>query len=344
MMFPFRQHLLLFLLGVLVPMSSSRAADKQWLVFEGEEGPGRGKHIVLISGDEEYRSEESLPMLGKILSKRHGFKCTVLFSLHPDTGVVDPTYQNNLPGLEALRTADLMIVATRFRTPSEEQMRPFEEYLDSGKPVIGIRTATHGFQGKWEYFGMKILGEEWAGHHGHHKQEGTRAVIESANADHPVLRSVTDVFGPTDVYGVTHLTGVETVLLRGAVTESLDPNSSVVAGEKNEPMMPLAWLREYESPSGKAHGQAFCTTAGASIDFLNADLRRLIINTSFFLTGIEVPANANVEPVDAFTPSFYGFFKEEGYWLRRGARPADFDLGQTPAPVDPPGTPEWKWR
>ncbi len=332
-----------FCCGILLAMSPSHA-DQPWLVFDGSRGPGQGKHVVLVSGDEEYRSEEALPMLGKILSKRHGFKCTVLFAIHPETGVIDPTYQNNLPGLETLRSADLMIVATRYRTPPDEQMVPFEEYLNAGKPVIGIRTATHAFQGKWEYFGMRILGEEWAGHHGEHKKEGTRAVVESKNAAHPILRGVTDIFAPTDVYGVVHLTGNETILLRGAVTETLDPHSTFVEGEKNEPMMPLAWLREYRSPDGETTGQAFCTTAGASVDFLSADLRRLVVNASFYLTGLDVPQQALVQPIDAYTPSFYGFFKEEGHWLRRSARPGDFALGKTPAPVDPSGTPDWSGR
>lgn len=76
---------------------SAIAADP-WLVFEGGDGPGKGKHIVLISGDEEYRSEEGLPQLGKILSRHHGFKCTVLFAIDPATGTIDPNNGRNIPG------------------------------------------------------------------------------------------------------------------------------------------------------------------------------------------------------------------------------------------------------
>src|SRR5690606_31300740 len=86
---------------------------KQWITYEGS-GP-HSKHIVLISGDEEYRSEEALPMLAKILSVHHGFKCTVLFPIDPGTGNIDPEHQTNIPGLEALQTADLMIMLLRFR-------------------------------------------------------------------------------------------------------------------------------------------------------------------------------------------------------------------------------------
>ena len=116
------------------------------VVYDGFDGPGKGKHVVLVSGDEEYRSEEALTQLGKILAKHHGFKCTVLFAINPADGTIDPLNCNNLPGLEALKTADLMIIATRFRDLPDEQMRHIVDYLDAGKPVIGMRTATHAFK------------------------------------------------------------------------------------------------------------------------------------------------------------------------------------------------------
>lgn len=314
------------------------------LVFEGKDGPGNGKKVVLISGDEEYRSEEALPMLAKILSQRHGFTCTVLFSIDPEKGYIDPNNQKNLPGLEALTDADLMIVATRFRTPSEEQMKSFDAYLAAGKPVIGLRTATHGFQGKWGFFGRQILGEQWVAHHGGHKSQGCRGVIEEANANHPVLNSVKDVFAPSDVYTVKNLDETQsTVLLRGAVTATLDPASKAIDGPKNNPMQSLAWLREYTSPSG-AKGQAFCTTMGASVDLVSHDARRLIVNAAYHLTGLEVPNAANVDFVDPFYPSFFGFIKDRNFWPGRNLKPQDFALGKSPVAVDPPGTPEWPFR
>src|SRR6266516_5036727 len=88
-----------------------RAGAKDWVVYEGKAGPGRGKHIVFISGDEEYRSEEALPMLAKILAVRHGFKCTVLFPINPRDGTIDPVIQTNIPGMQALDSADLCVMA-----------------------------------------------------------------------------------------------------------------------------------------------------------------------------------------------------------------------------------------
>jgi len=322
---------------------SASAALADTLVYPGGKGPGEGKHIVLISGDEEYRSEEALPMLGKILSQRHGFKCTVLFSIDPEQGFIDPNNQRNLPGMSALDSADLMIVFTRFRTPSESQMKPFERYLDAGKPVIGLRTATHGFRGKWGYFGRKILGEQWVAHHGGHKRQGCRGVIEKTNAGHPILRGVKDVFAPSDVYTVKHLQPNDTVLLRGAVTETLDPKSAAIDGPKNNPMMALAWVRKYTSPAG-ATGQAFCTTMGAAVDFMSAGTRRLVVNAAYDLTGLKVPPAANVDFVDPFYPSFYGFVRGREFWVKRNLYPADFALGKSPVAMDPPGTPNWPFR
>ena len=119
-------------------------AGDQWVVYQGAEGPGQGKNVVLISGDEEYRSEEALPQLAKILAKHHGFTCTVLFAIGKD-GSIDPNRNDNIPGLEALRKADLMIIATRFRDLPDDQMKEIDDYVESGRPVIGMRTATHAF-------------------------------------------------------------------------------------------------------------------------------------------------------------------------------------------------------
>src|ERR1700731_1387730 len=133
------------LLALLIAAAASlacvpaKAADP-WVVYQGGDGPGKGKHIVFISGDEEYRSEEALPQLAKILSKHHGFKCTVLFAIDPKDGTINPNVTTNIPGLEALKTADLMVIFTRFRNLPDEQMKHIVDYVESGKPIIGMGT------------------------------------------------------------------------------------------------------------------------------------------------------------------------------------------------------------
>src|SRR5687768_6404556 len=101
--------------ALLFAACGTASAADPWLVVEGGDGPGKGKHVVLVSGDEEYRSEEMLPQLAKVLAKHHGFKCTVLFAIDPTTGTIDPNRNDNIPGLEALKSADLMVLFTRFR-------------------------------------------------------------------------------------------------------------------------------------------------------------------------------------------------------------------------------------
>jgi hypothetical protein len=187
-----------------------------------------GKKVVLVAGDEEYRSEESCPMLAKILSRKHGFTCTVLFSMDPEGGYIDPNNQKNIPGTDKLDDADLLIIGTRFRDLPPDQIANFAEFLNAGKPVIGFRTATHAFHGnaatgmfQWRDFGLNILGEQWVSHHGNHGSEGTLSVVEPASASHVLLKGVGDIFGPSDVYGIANLDKKNpTILLRGAVTAS----------------------------------------------------------------------------------------------------------------------------
>ena len=345
------KNFLLTLLSAICAVAIA-SADEKTLVLKGKDGPGKGKHIVLVSGDEEYRTEESMPMLGKILSQKHGFDCTVLFAWDESGSYVDPNNQQGVVGWSALDSADLMLIGTRFRRPSDEDAKHVTDFLNKGKPIIGIRTATHAFNGKQKFggtlgfgeFGRKILGEQWVSHHGGHKREGARGHIEEENKDHPILNSVKDVFGPSDVYGVIHLTDANTILMRGSVTETLDPDSKDVEGKKNDPMQPLAWLHPYTAPDGETKGESFCTTMGASVDLVSEDLRRLIVNAAYHLTGLEVPEKADVDYVDPFYPSFYGFIRDKQYWIDADMQAEDYGLGKTPNVPDVKGSPKWDFR
>ena len=305
----------------------ARAADP-WLVFEGGDGPGQGKHVVLISGDDEYRSEEALPQLAKILSKHHGFKCTVLFAINPDDGTIKPDHQTNIPGTEALKTADLAVLGLRFRNLPDEQMQHFVDYVESGKPVIGLRTSTHAFnipKGRkfekytWTYggkdyekgFGRQVLGETWVNHHGHHKVEGTRGVIVTGQETHPILRGIKtgDIFGTTDVYTVNlPLPSDCQPLVLGQVTETLQDDSKPVEGKKNDPMMPVAWTKTYKGDSGKT-ARVFTTTMGASEDLLWEGTRRMIVNACYWCLSMDdkLADKSKVDIIGEFKPLRYGF-------------------------------------
>ncbi|HEY7426499.1 MAG TPA: ThuA domain-containing protein [Gemmataceae bacterium] len=323
-------------LTLLAGGGSTRAEDP-WVVYRGSDGPGKGKHIVLVSGDEEYRSEEALPQLGKILAKRHGFTCTVLFEIDPKDGTINPNKNDNIPGLEALKTADLMIIATRFRNLPDEQMKCIVEYVESSRPILGMRTATHAFDlksttyGKYSWknhedwkggFGRHILGESWVNHWGHHGSQSTRGILVKDEKDNPILRGIKDgdIWGPTDVYEV-HLGRECTPLVLGQVLKGMKPDGPPADGmnaKKNEPMMPIAWTKTRKAPG--LIGRVFTTTMGASQDLQSEGLRRLLVNAAYWAVGMEdkIPAKANVEIVGEFKPSP---FKLGGY--KKGVKPSD---------------------
>ncbi|MEM7146407.1 MAG: ThuA domain-containing protein [Verrucomicrobiota bacterium] len=324
----------------IFPLAAPLASAQ--IVYDGFDGPGNGRHIVLIAGDEEYRTEESMPMLGQILAKKYGFKCTVIFSIDPETGFVDPNNQENLPGLDALNDADMMIIGTRFRNPPAEDMKHIDNFVHSGKPIMGLRTATHAFNfGKntdhpyahygWKSeewpggFGQQVLGDTWVNHHGKHKVEGCRGIIDEENKDHPILKGVTDVFAESDVYGINKLTGDETILMYGQVTETLEPDSKPVAGEQNDPMMPVVWVKEFTGDKGKT-SKVITTTMGASVDLDNEGLRRLVINAVLWALDLDVPEKADVDYVTPFNPTFYGNMKDKAYWPAKAIKPEDFAL------------------
>jgi len=328
----------LFLVCGLVLSFAASAFAKDWVVYEGTSGPGQGKHIVFLSGDEEYRSEEGLPMLAKILATRHGFKCTVLFPIDSKDGAIDPTVQTNIPGLAALDSADLCVMLWRFRELPDAEMKHFVDYFNRGKPIIGLRTSTHAFAysrnkqspyAKYDWqskawsggFGQQVLGETWINHHGDHGKQSTRGILNTQFTSHPILRDVTDIWGPSDVYGVVHLPTNATVLVWGQVLAGMKPTDPPLEGAKNNPMMPLVWVRDYTGESGKT-SKIVTTTMGAATDLESAGLRRLLINACYWTTGLaeKIPASANVDYVGEFKPTAFGFGK-----FKRGVKPADLE-------------------
>lgn len=315
----------LFLISSVIPAIAE--SGNGWVSYPGGTGPGAGKHIVLLAGDEEYRSEEALPMLGKILSERHGFKCTVLFSVDDD-GTINPNRGESLGRPETLDSADAIIMSLRFRKWPDAALKHLDDAVNRNIPIIGLRTSTHAFQlpGTSEYkqynqFGKQVLGEQWVSHWGRHKVEAARGVIEEANATSPLLNGVKDVFGDSDVYEV-YPPEDAVILLRGQVLKGMSPTDGPAAYEKkrrsdgatqdvNTPMMPVAWHREVPNAKG-GKNKVLCTTMGAATDLESEDLRRLVVNGVYWGLGMEVPAKADVTYVGEFkaTPFlFNGFVK-----------------------------------
>lgn len=297
-----------------------------WLTLQGgKEGPGRGLHIVLIAAEQEYRSEQSMPMLAKILSKHHGFDCTVLFGVN-EKGEVDPTQKirwedktivHNIPGLEHLATADCVIFFTRLLTLPDEQIAHVIKYIDSGKPILGIRTANHGFlqnfpykiKGKKVRFGDDVLGGSFRGHHGNWHRDSTRGIIVDKQKDHPILRGVKDIWGPSDVYRTypkdKSLPEACTALVYGQpllgrkITDKPNP--------KKIPL-PVAWTKTWTTSGGKS-ARVFHTTMGSAKDYESAGLRRMTINAVYWSLGKEsaIDGKRSVDYVGEYKPLASGF-------------------------------------
>ena len=310
----------------------------EWVVYEGKDGPGKGKQIVLVSGDDEYRSEETLPQLGKMLALHHGFKCTVLFPIDPATGEIKPDHQTNIPGLEALDTADLLILCARFRNLPDVQMKHIVDYVESGKPIIGMRTSTHAFNldakstyGHWTWtakdggFGRRVLGETWVAHHGNHGSESTRGIVATGQEGNPILKGIKpgEIWGPTDVYTVKlPLPADCKPVVLGQVLVGMKADDKPLEGKKNDPMMPVAWTKSYTGKAGKA-ARVFTTTMGSSTDFESVGVRRMLVNATYWALGMEsqITDTLNVSLVGEYKPTRFGF----GSFVK-GVKPAAHEL------------------
>jgi type 1 glutamine amidotransferase len=315
---------------------SPTAAEPLWLELDGDAGPGNGKQIALIAADDEYRSEELIPQLAKILAVRQGFSCAVLWAIHPETGQIDPSVKDNIPGMELLAEADLLILFARFRQLPDDQMRRLVAYLDSGKPIIGLRTSTHAFaypkdspsafkhydwqSPEWNGgFGRQVLGETWVNHYGAHNQESTRGLIAAGQEGHPIVRGCEDIWGPSDVYGITTLQGDCTPIVMGQVLSGMNADDPP---KPDKDLVPIAWTKAWMAGSGKA-ARIFTTTMGHAGDLQSEGFRRLLVNAVFWCLGMEssIPDRANVEFVGDYNPTPIGFGAH-----RRGLKPADHSI------------------
>ncbi|MCP1384898.1 ThuA domain-containing protein [Runella salmonicolor] len=334
-----RKHLILlcsivfFVVGFtpVKKTASQEDVNKYRIVYKGEKGPGRGKNIVFITSDHEYRSEESLPALARILAKRYGFTCTVVFGLD-DNGFILPG-SSNLKGLDVLDKADLMVLFTRFSNFGDEEMQHFDKYIRRGGPIVAFRTATHAFSNKgnakwghysWDYkgeksewkdgFGELVLGETWVSHYGTNHKQASKLIPEEAQKEHPILRGVKDMLAQSG--GYTAYPKNATVIARGQVLNGMTADAEP---DKTKELLPVAWVRTYSIDSGPS-GRVFATTHGASEDLLSEGFRRMALNAAFWALGMEkqIKANNNIDFVGPYKPTTFNF---NGY--KANVKPAD---------------------
>lgn len=337
-----RRALILLACVAFAGVSAARRQNPHLVVYEGDHGPGRGRHIVFLAGDHEYRSEESLPALARILARHYGFTCSVFFTTDPATGFIDPG-SSHIAGLSALDRADLLVVFLRFQDFPDGEMQHIAGYLDRGGPVVGMRTATHAFQIKrpdarflkytWKGgdeaypggFGRQILGETWVSHYGKNHAQSSRLLLQPDERDHPILRGVSDVWVQSGGYTANPIEGSR-VLALGQILDGMTPDSPPAKDKKE---MPVAWYRTYQSASGRT-GRVFTTTHGASEDLLNDGFRRMLVNGVLWAAGLEadIRPGGEIGFVGPFHPSTFSFGGHV-----KGVKPAD--LAGWSAPVPP---------
>jgi uncharacterized protein len=263
--------------------------------------------VVFVTGDDEYSSELSMPMMALILSNHHGMTPTVLYSVD-EKGERD-RHGKSIPGLETLRTADVAVFYLRWRELPQEQLDEIIRYAESGKPMIGLRTSSHALKypgppnDKWNAkFAEDYFGQSWISHYGHNNS--TQAHIVPKQADNPILRGVEDDLWLNSWLYVQNkdddkLAADVTVLMEGDALKGTEPG-----GEKFGNREPLAWTRELKRDDGKTQ-RTFYTSLGHPRDFEKESARRLLVNSIYWALGREkdIPeGGAKVDVIGEYLP------------------------------------------
>lgn len=258
-------------------------------------GPGPSDHaltstkakkplVVFVAGDHEYSGEQTLPLLAAELEKNYGIRTKVLKSF-PDQNA-----EKNIPGLELLAEADLAVFFLRWRQLPTDQLAHIDNYLKSGKPIMGFRTSTHAFNfpkghesEKWNAFAELAFGAPpgWGGkanhtHYGH--ESSTDVSIIPAAANNPILTGVAPSFHvPSWLYKVQpdYPAKGSTWLLMG---KAVNPNNPKAIEN------PVAWT--WQNSFG---GKVFLTTLGHPEDFQVEAFQRLLVNAIHWELGKKIP-------------------------------------------------------
>ena len=303
---------------VFVLVLTACAEDSKKKVIEVNKKVDTPLHIVFISGDEEYRTEESMPMLARLAKRELNAKVTVCYALD-STGIINPNNTNHISNLDALETADLMVIFTRFRALPKEERDYIVNYAESGKPIVGFRTATHAFKYKdpsLEYWNdewpTKVFGQQWITHHGHF--DGGKfpvTEISTIKSEHPILRGFNSFKAYSWLYHVDggdwKLFGDSEPILKG---HSLKSQHEIDGKLDKFPLTnPVAWTKSYTGSSGKK-AKVFFTTLGHPYDFKLPVVRKIALNGIFWALDKEneIPSDGtNVGLDHPYEPNNSGF-------------------------------------
>ncbi|MEJ7618680.1 MAG: ThuA domain-containing protein [Pyrinomonadaceae bacterium] len=244
--------------------------------------PQKAPHIVFVIGDHEYSSEETMPALARELEKNYRMRCTVLRS-SPDENA-----EENIPGLEALETADLAVLFLRWRRLPKAQLTHLEKYLASGRPLVAFRTTTHAFNyptghelERWNAFAAEYLGGPpgWGNGHTHYGHKSSTDVSAHPGArNHALLTGVDRNFHVRSwLYHVlpNYPPSDAQVLLTG---------KAVDADKKDAVENPVAWTW-----TNKSGGRVLMTTLGHPEDFQIEAFQRFVVNGVHWALGKQAP-------------------------------------------------------
>lgn len=287
--------------------------------------PEEKPHIVFVTGDEEYRSEESMPMLAAITERELNAKVTVCYALD-SLGFIDPNRSNHIAGLEALETADVMVLFTRFRALPANELKYITDFAESGKPMIGFRTSTHAFRYKidsMKYMNQKwpkeVFGQHWISHHGHYDDgDNPLTKVEITNSNHPIAKGVSNFEAYSWLYhvdgGKHKLFGDSAPFINGTAIRSKHEENNRL--DRFPLTNPIAWTKTYTGTSGNT-SKVFFTTLGHPYDWKNENMRRLAVNSLYWALDKEIPENLNVDFASDYNPNNSGFGKK----YKQGIKP-----------------------
>ncbi|MBD3267941.1 hypothetical protein GF373_14845, partial [bacterium] len=210
--------------------------------------------VCLVSGSWEYDSQQCLTLFETYVESNYDADCTLL----------QATERDNLPGLDALDTCDVALFFTRRLKIEGEQLALVKNYIESGKPVVAVRTASHGFQ-NWLECDKLVYGGNYHGHYGNKWTQTVKIMADS----HPVLAGVREFQSPYSLYKTKPLADDTRVLLLSTIPNQ-DPE-------------PSAWTREYKG------ARIFYTSLGGVSDFENASFRRMMANALFWTARRDIP-------------------------------------------------------
>jgi hypothetical protein len=275
------------------------------------------RRVTFIGADDEYRSEITLPLIADCLLKEatRTIEPTHAFAADPKTGKLDLDRRDHIAGLESLQHAELAVLFMRWRELPAEELRHFQSFFSTGRPVVGLRTSTHmlritdpALADFDDELATRLFGQKWISHAG--ADTRTRVLApEGDAAKHPILRGVKGGFTTRSwLYDVEPLPGDCTVLLWGEVVrEGFGAQAGAEARRQ-----PIVWVREATKDTIKPFGSrgtaprrmAF-TTLGHPEDFSHAEVRRLVEQMIVWASGDEgvIPAEGlKAEPGRAYEP------------------------------------------